>query len=177
MTSSASEHDATDADRQGPPGSSEAPPEFKTREYGWFRPGRYLKIWAREGDNVDIDIHNKEFILLDTKNIEGPGLLVRQHATDHCHGHRGSFNRTHVLLKNHPPSASESGAGALSSSQIVYMDAEEDEVAENTFIELEHAHNIPFQKYKCIDYGVLSRSSLTKLRGYYVDWQKYDWNL
>lgn len=174
VTTPSSDHDAADADRRDSPLSSEAPPEYKTREYDWFRPGRYLKIWAREGDN---EIHDKEFILLDTKNIEGPGLLVRQHTTEQCEGHRGGFNRTHVLVKNHQLSMPRSPAGAQASPKVVFMDEDEDPVAENTFIELEHAYNIPFVKYKCIDHGVLTPVSLNHLRRYYVEWLKYQWYL
>ncbi|KAF7512237.1 hypothetical protein GJ744_002399 [Endocarpon pusillum] len=177
VTPPPSEHDAADADRRGLSLISEAPPAYKIREYNWFTPGRYFKIWAREGDNVDIEIHNKEFILLDTKNIEGPGLLVRQHITEQCEGHKGSFNRTHVLLKNQHPSMPPSTAGAQSSRKVVFMDEEEDEVAENTFIELEHTYNIPFVKYKCIDHGALTPSSLKNLRRYYLGWLKYHWDM
>ena len=57
------------------------------------------------------------------------------------------------------------------------MDEDEHQVAVNIFIELEHTYNIPFVKYKCIDRGVLARSSLRDLRRFYVEWLKYHWVL
>ena len=38
----------------------------------WFKAGRFFKIWALE----DMEIHEKIFILLDSKNKEGQGVLV-----------------------------------------------------------------------------------------------------
>ena len=156
---------------------TEAPPEYQTRDYDWFTPGRYFKIWARDGDNVDIEIHDKEFVLLDTKNIEGPGLLVRAQASDHPSTYRGSFNRSHVLLQNHEGESARSAMATSSYQRICYMDEDEHQVAVNIFIELEHTYNIPFVKYKCIDRGVLARSSLRALRRFYVEWLKYHWDL
>jgi hypothetical protein len=179
LTTPPPSEDAADADCRLPM-MADAPPEHRPRDYDWFMPGRYFKIWAREGNDVDIEIHEKEYILLDTKNIEGPGLLVRRLPIEQCshEGHRGSFNRTHVLLQNHDSAASRSSTtGGQSRRKTVYLDEEEDEVADNTFIELEHTYNIPFVKYKCIDYGVLTRSSLRDLRGFYVNWLRYHWEL
>lgn len=177
VTPDPSDQDAGDVDRSGLPFMAEAPPEYRTRDYDWFTPGRYFKVWAREGDNFDVEIHCKEFILLDTKNIEGPALLVRRHTTEHCEPHRGSFKRTHVALENYPASTSRSSTTAKSNRRVVYMDEEEDDVAEHTFIELEHTYNIPFAKYKCIDHGVITRSSLRDLRRLYVEGLKYHWVL
>ena len=156
---------------------TEAPSEYQTRDYDWFTPGRYFKIWARDGDNVDIEIHEKEFVLLDTKNIEGPGLLVRAQASDHHSTYRGSFNRSHVLLQNHEGASARSTMATQSYQRICFMDEDEHQVAVNIFIELEHTYNIPFVKYKCIDRGVLARSSLRDLRRFYVEWLKYHWVL
>ena len=178
VTPDPSDQGAGDADRSGIHFMAEAPPEYRTRDYDWFTTGRYFKMWAREGDNVDVEIHGKDFILLDTKNIEGPALLLRRHPTEHCERHsRGSFNRTHVALENYPTSTSRSSTTAKPNRRVVYMDEEEDDVAENTFMELEHAYNIPFVKYKCIDYGVITRSSLRDLRRFYVEWLKYHWEI
>ena len=177
VTPDPSDQDAGDVYRPGLPFIAEAPPEYRTRDYDWFTPGRYLKIWAREGDNVDVEIHGKDFVLLDTKNIEGPALLVRRLTTEHCERHRGSFNRTHVHIQNYQAPTARSSTSAQSRRKVVYMDEEEDDVAENTFIELEHTYNIPFAKYKCIDYGVITRSSLRELRRLYVEWLKYQWDL
>src|ERR1700733_10625788 len=60
------------------PDDPKNPPEYRPRNADWFTPGRIFKIWARE----DVEIHGKMFVLLDTKNIDGPGLLVRVYQED-----------------------------------------------------------------------------------------------
>lgn len=39
----------------------------------WFRPGRFFSIWAP----MDVEIHDRKFILLDSKNTEGKGVRVK----------------------------------------------------------------------------------------------------
>lgn len=162
---------------------AEAPVEYHAREADWFRPGRYFKIWARDGENVEFELHGKEFVLLDTKNLDGPALLVRRHATERFDAQRGSFNRTDVALKDFqssPLSLSSQlspSPPAQSRRKVVYMDEDEDDISAYTYIELEHTYNIPFMKYKCIDYGVLAPSSLRDLRRFYVEWLQYHWQI
>lgn len=50
-------------------------------------------------------------------------------------------------------------------------------VGERTYIELEHQYNIPFEKYACIDCGVLGRPSLKHLRKCYLKWLHYYWEI
>jgi hypothetical protein len=152
---------------------TDPPPEFQSEEHDFFTSGRYLRIWARDGANVDVEIHNKSFIILDTKNKEGPGLLVHPHGA-HCNSRKGSFTRSHVLLKNHP-----GGHETPSSTKdkTCYLEEGDDPVEENTFIELEHIYNIPFVKYKCVDLGALTTESLDDLRRHYVNWLINLWRL
>lgn len=152
--------------------NEDAPPEYRDREYDWFVPGRLFRIYAPR----DVEIHEKEFVLLDTKNKEGPGLLIRSYdEEEEKELTRGYGLRARVLVQNYdepderPPQ---------SKKKVVYLDAYEDEdVEDRTWIELEHTYNIPFAKYKCVDCGVLERSSLQDLRRCYVDWLRYHWTL
>lgn len=150
------------------------PPEYRQREAVWFKPGRYFKIWAPR-DEV---IHEKEFVLLDSKNIYGPGLLVR-HYDDVAqqNDNKGSHLRNHVLIENW----SGQSKAAHKLTKVVnleeYYDEEGEEVDKNTWIELDHVCNIPFPQYWCVDRGMLERSSLKKLRRHYVEWLAYEWDV
>ena len=156
------------------PSTTEAPAEYRERDPDWFTPGRLFKIWALE----DLEIHQKEFVLLDTKNIEGPGLRVRVYGEEEeQEAMTGYFFRSHVLVQNFKPF--EERPERHRRLKTVFMDEYEHEqqVGDHTWIELEHTYNIPFLKYKCVDCGVLDRSSLQDLRRCYIEWLKYHWNL
>lgn len=148
------------------------PAEYRIRPADWFIPGRMFRIWGEQ----DVEIHKKMFVLLDTKNVEGPGLLM------HIYGEEeeqaagmGYFLRTHVLVQNFENFQS---FHSQTREKVVYMDEYEGQrVGEHTYIELEHQYNIPFEKYPCIDCGVLGRSSLKHLRQCYLEWLHYHWDI
>lgn len=151
--------------------TDEPPPEYRDRDHDWFTPGRLFKIFAP----LDIEIHEKEFVLLDTKNKEGPGLLMRRYDEEEKEANRGYFLRAHVAVQNYQSPEARAQGGKL---KVVYLDEYEDQDVEpNTWIELEHTYNIPFAKYKCVDCGVLDRGSLQDLRRFYLNWLRYHWDL
>ena len=158
------------------PGPGEPPAEYRTRDADWFEPGRLFKIWAAG----DVEIHDKEFLLLDTRNIEGPGLRVRVYSTDEEQkANKGYFLREHVLVNNHDPNTSvQHRSDSQTKRKCVYLDEFADATVETgTWIEIGHTYNIPFVKYKCTDNGILDRSSLHQLRRYYVDYLRHRWDI
>jgi len=151
--------------------NDEPPPEYRDRDHDWFTPGRLLRIFAPR----DAEIHEKEFVRLDTKNKEGPGLLIRVYDEEEKEASRGYFWRSHVSVQNYQGPNQRQGNAKR---KVVYLDEYEDRVAvPGTWIELEHTYNIPFAKYKCVDCGVLGRGSLQDLRRCYIDWLKYNWSI
>jgi hypothetical protein len=117
------------------------------------------------------------FVLLDSKNIEGPGLLVRFYDDDD-EELEGFFNKSQVHIENHeakriPP------VGGTQGKKTVYLDelCKNKPIERNAYIELEHQYNIPFTKYRCIDYGMLSRRSVTEMRKFYIQCLMYNWEL
>lgn len=152
----------------------EAPAGYRDRKPKWYVPGRLFKIWALE----DAEIHQKQFVLLSSRNIEGQGLLIGLYD---CEDEQdGSFLRTHVLVQGPPEDEEPKFVRDEEALKQIYLDRYEAghiEVAEQTWVELEHTYNIPFLNHKCVDCGVLSRTSLKKLRCAYIDWLKYDWEI
>lgn len=150
------------------------PAEYRIRQADWFIPGRIFRIWGEQ----DVEIHKKMFVLLDTKNVEGPGLLIHNYGDEEEKAvSMGYFQRTHVLVQNFEQGKSQN-FDSQTREKIVYLDEyEEQRVAEHTYIELEHQYNIPFEKYPCIDCGVLARSSLKHLRRCYLKWLHYHWDI
>ena len=53
-------------------GHSLQPEDYLTQEDDWFAPGRFFGIWAPD----EIEIHKKDFVLLDSKNKQGTAVLV-----------------------------------------------------------------------------------------------------
>ena len=148
------------------------PSEYRDREYDWFVPGRLFRIYAPR----DVEIHEKRFVLLDTKNKEGQGILVRSYEEEEEREvTRGYGLRARVSVQSH---IDPEDRNSRSRMHVVYLDEYEDKAVEpRTWIELEHTYNIPFAKYRCVDCGVLERSSLQNLRRCYVDWLRYHWSL
>lgn len=152
------------------PEDEDPPLEYRERDFDWFVPGRLFKIFAPR----DVEIHKKEFVLLDTKNKEGPGLRICGHRDEEEHTNKGYFLRSHVAVQNYIVPHERQ----RSRTKTVYLDEYEDrEVEKATWIELEHSYNIPFVKYRCVDRGVLDRASLQDLRRCYVEWLQYHWSL
>jgi hypothetical protein len=148
------------------------PGEYRIRQADWFIPGRMFRIWGEQ----DVEIHKKMFVLLDTKNVEGPGLLMHIYGDEEEQtAGMGYFLRTHVLVQNFE---NFRDFDSQKKEKVVYMDEyEENRVGEHTYIELEHQYNIPFEKYPCIDCGVLGPPSLKHLRRCYLKWLHYHWDI
>lgn len=151
--------------------SGDADPRYRNRDYDWFTPGRLFIILAPS----DEEIHEKQFILLDTKNKEGPGLLIKILDEEKERENKGYFLRSHVLVRNYSDSSTPMRESKINA---VYIDEYDDHSVEpGTWIALEHTYNIPFAKYKCIDCGMIDRGSLKLLRRCYVAWLRYHWGL
>lgn len=148
--------------------TSSAPKEFVDQEQDWFTPGRYLKIWAETGKDTDHEIHEKEFILLDSKNTEGNGVRIDTRTTVAS----GSSRNMIVLLG--PDHARRPG----STDQIFLEETGPgDKVPKDRYVRLDHTYNIPFAKYKCEDLGILEEDSLDLLRLRYVLYLMKEWRL
>jgi hypothetical protein len=117
------------------------------------------------------------FVLLDSKNIEGPGLLVRFY-DDNDEELEGFFHQSHVHIANHEAKGVQA-VGDTQGKKTVYLDelCKNKPISRNAYIELEHQYNIPFTKYRCIDFGMLSRSSVTAMRKFYIQCLMYNWEL
>ena len=117
-------------------------------------------------------------MLLDTKNNDGLGLLLRVYTEREEEFDKGYFHRSHVLVDNFESSASvPNKLKSQSKEKIVFMDQYSDvKVEEHTYIELGQQYNVLFSRYPCIDRGVLDRSSLKHLQRCYLKWLEYDWN-
>ncbi|KAL9115328.1 MAG: hypothetical protein Q9227_000649 [Pyrenula ochraceoflavens] len=164
-TDSKDPHGDTNADKQVPPRPS-TPVEFIEQSKDWFEPGRYFKIWAPG----EPQIHNKYFILLNSKNIQGKGVLVVSLDEKKLQQLQSSSStiHTHIALRGSTSSGSEANAQNLKRFKTAYVeeDARHD-VPPNTFVALGYAYNIAFE-YKCKDYGKLDRRNIRMLRFYYV---------
>ena len=152
-----------------------SPPKgFIPRDQDWFTPGQVLEIFCPS----EPDIHLKEFVLLDTRNVSGPGLRVRHHTSEQCEHLKGSFHRNHVLLCASVEPEARAKPTREDRRKIVYLDDYENElVPENTWIELEHVHSISFGKHACADRGKLEPDSLVDLRQLHVNRLIHTWRL
>lgn len=144
--------------------------------------GRYLKIFARGGKHADSEIHEKEFILLDSKNNEGKAVLVDH--VDPSEEKEAGFERTRVSLKDLPENVSSTRIDVISGSRhrarspiiLDYVAKNNDDIADR-YVRLDHTYNISFMKYKWRDLGMLSSESLTRLRLRYIEHLMEAWRL
>ncbi|MCJ1332645.1 hypothetical protein MMC10_009338 [Thelotrema lepadinum] len=163
------------------PSRPATPSNYMTQPADWFRRGRYFKIYALQ----DLEIHEKHFVLLDSKNSEGKGVLVKTLAGDELE-QKAEFRLSHThgaaelqFRADHPSDGTiivgnDSEQGGF---EVAYMDRySRREVTQDTYILLEHTYNIPF-KYKCEDCGMLDDDSLDDLRTHYVKYLIYNWRL
>ncbi len=169
------------------------PSDYIGQPPAWFREGRYFSIWAPN----DHEIHEKTFILLDTQNTGGKGVLVKTLDTDNWRQMVDSSTsyRTRMLLKGSSNQSSSRRPSHSENSLIrdedmallrqmdktllhVYMDEfAQKEIAPGTVILLSHIYNIPFMKYKCVDHGIVSDESLEDLRFHYIQYLTNTWHL
>ena len=130
-----------------------APDKYETQPDAWFRQGRFLRIWAPE----DVEIHAKYFILLDNKNKEGQGVLVRTIDEDEegrLFRDSEALQNTVVLRRSKADAHSDASSQSTTAPDfmVAYMvDHTPHEVAQRTYVFVEHTYNIPFSKYKCED--------------------------
>ncbi|KAL9109220.1 MAG: hypothetical protein Q9227_006145 [Pyrenula ochraceoflavens] len=142
----------------------------------WFKPGRFFRIWA-PGDH---EIHDKFFILLDSQNNEGKGVLVVSLKDDSLiqFNRSSATSRTHMALRRSKSADTQASSQGKEKFKSIYMDDDTlKEVLPDTYIFLEHTYNIPFFKYKCEDYGMLDDDSLEDLHFQYVQYLIKEWHL
>ena len=173
-----------------------APDSYIIQETYWFQPGRYFRIWALD----DVEIHGKHFILIDNKNKEGQGVLVRSlnnkeeqrlfKDSNSVHNvlalRRSKASETPRLSRTQSEVSSQKGSGTDASTQSVptprfnEVHIEQNslqDVRTNTYIYLMHAYNIPYVKYKCEDCGMLDKRALRHLRLEFLKRRIDDWDL
>lgn len=184
---------------QPPSADDDAPSAYVGHSASWYKPGRLFSIWAPD----DAGINEGKFLLLDTNNTEGRGILVKTLDPEELRAIVDSSTsyRNKVLLKgsgtpgSHTPSTSNAGRTMTTSQQIkaqdpallralekkllhVHMDEHaQQDVHPGTVISLNVDHNIPFVKYKCIDHGMLDGDSLEDLRFHYIQYLVNSWRL
>lgn len=150
----------------------------------WFVEGRYLKIFARRGDDSDREIHQKEFILLDSKNKEGTGVRVGR-----ITGRRlptGWYRKYVAVLGPSADDSSDDREHPANNdrhprSTQIHLDLEainaNSQDLEDRYARLDHTYNIPFTKYKCKDLGILTRDQLAVLRLKHIEYLTTEWDL
>lgn len=173
------EHSGPDTQEEAGSASGES---YDEQASDWFKRGRYLKIFARHGIHVDREIHEKEFILLDSKNIEGKGVRVDriEKKKEEDSGWESTTVRLVDPRKKAPEERSEVASGsAITARSPLFFDAigPDNREMENRYVRLEHTYNIPFFKYRCKDLGKLKLESLRRLRLRYVEHLMNEWNL
>jgi hypothetical protein len=162
------------AEEQGKESRAASP--YDQQDDDWFIRGRYLKIFARGDKGSDEEIHEKEFILLDSKNKEGTGVRV-----DHLKKLPSGWSRKFVAVVG--PSMNEAGdeksqGTHAGSAQIALEEIGCDNKGlQDCYARLDHTYNIPFATYKCQDLGILSKESLAVLRLRYIEYLANEWNL
>lgn len=83
------------------PARTPTPEDHLEQADDWFKAGRFFSIWAHE----DQEIHKKKFVLLDSMNKEGKGVLVESLDRDGLRRLQQSSSayRTHVELRKSRP--------------------------------------------------------------------------
>ncbi|KAL9078223.1 MAG: hypothetical protein Q9157_002841 [Trypethelium eluteriae] len=164
------------------------PKNFITRSASWFKAGLYISVWAYNENDMEREIHEKTFILLDTRNDEGTGVLVRSLDGEQLEQleHNSSKCRTHMRLYGSEKKAKEAMAEAVKKAKetktdlhmkSAYLDEyTEKELPKETYIFLEHPYNIAF-KYKYEDHGILANEALEDLRFHFLLCEANSWNL
>ena len=136
-------------------------------------PWRSTQFYKASGTLIDLtssfgwradshqDIHDKKFILLDTKNTEGTGVLLETLSGEKLKQIKTSSDSyfTHMELQN-PWTDYTCTTDVVASSEkapkkhlkVAHVDRHgNEEVDPCTYILLNHTYNIPFFKYKAMD--------------------------
>ncbi|KAK3067852.1 hypothetical protein LTR53_015016 [Teratosphaeriaceae sp. CCFEE 6253] len=155
----------------------------------WYKEGRVFRIWALTDTASDVEIHDKKFILLDTKIIEGKGVRVDTHDTESLKrlASESDAHYTSMVLKgprrrNFRDDSSSSQQRELPEGLdglgTVHLDRRSGrDVAPGSIIGFPHTYNIPFKRYKCEDLGMLGNDSLDELRLRYLLYLAHGWRL
>ena len=166
----------------------------------WHVPGRYFRIWAlsEDGSDSDTEIHKKTFILLDTKNTEGKGVLVNQYEKTEALEQLGresdakrkvmalrvsgdgddmSDSKSHSTQRSGGEPSERARERLNKLTQILLKEDVPLPLPSDTYVLLDHTYNIPFRKYRCEDLGILERASLRILRLHYVNYLIDAWDL
>ncbi|KAI7282847.1 hypothetical protein KC345_g3275 [Hortaea werneckii] len=176
--------------------SSQPPHDhYFDQPYDWWTPGRYFTIWAVNDKDEDVEIHEKSFILLDSKGDQGLGVLVTSLKVEESGQveHNSSARRALMLLTNHgeyDTIADTEQTTGLFAASADYFEAIEKKLTKlhlssdsdlrvppGTLVKLQHTYNIPFAKYKCRDLGELQSDALDELRIHYLVNLAQKWNL
>lgn len=172
------------------------PAQYYIRDPGWWQVGRYFSIWAINDGNYDKEIHKKNFILLDSRSDQGLGVLVEPFEGERLDrlDNDSSARRAVLVLKTpHDPSPTQSGeleqspargTRVIEQLEKVFLDEFLDEEAHRSAapgtqmcVCLDSTYNIPFQRYKCHDLGILDADSLEDLRLRYLYNLAQRWNV
>jgi hypothetical protein len=161
-------------------GRRSPPPEYVAQAPDFFHEGRYFKIWAETSDDIDKEIHEKEFILLDSSNTEGKGVRV-----DTIERLPTGASRNSVAVIGHGRQTSESNVAQgrpthepnLNKFKRIYLEDIGDNGPKDRYARLDHSYNIPFPKYPCQDLGILEQQSLDRLRLCFIEYMAVEWRL
>ncbi|KAM0705524.1 hypothetical protein Q7P35_006883 [Cladosporium inversicolor] len=149
-------------------GHRSPPPEYAAQAPDFFREGRYFKIWAELSNDIDKEIHEKEFILLDSSNTEGKGVRV-----DTLERLSTGASRNSVAVIGRGSQTSEAN---LERYKKIYLE-DVDNGPKDKYARLDHSYNIPFPKYPCQDLGILEQESLDRLRLCFIEYMAVEWRL
>ncbi|GAB7328221.1 hypothetical protein MBLNU13_g00242t1 [Cladosporium sp. NU13] len=158
--------------------ASRSPPsEYVAQAPDFFHEGRYFKIWAELSDDVDKEIHEKEFILLDSSNTEGKGVRVD---TIERLLTGASRNSVAVIGRGSQPDVAHGRQihePNLDKYKKIYLDDVGGNGPKDRYARLDHSYNIPFPKYPCQDLGILEQESLDRLRLCFIEYMAIEWRL
>ena len=179
--------------------NEQAPDNYIKRHEDWFDPGRYFKVWAPR----DQEIHERHFILLDSRNKEGPGVRVDVLESikqlEELKG-ESSTSMSRMVLKccqsehgsnNAVQHAHEEARKEYIQNQAhrdlldlldrryrgIHMDKHTEHfVRPGSYIRLDHTYNIPFN---CLyeDMGMIDDDELETLRVAYIEYVSRRWRL
>ena len=146
-----------------------APAPYHDRKKEWFQPGRLFKVWAPHEEHI----HQQEFLLLDTRNTHGPCLAVHIFTEEELEEETESFHSTHALLQNFDSVTPE--PSHHKTFRLIEREKEM-RVPARCYLETEYNYDIPYS-FACEYRGMLHRPDLKKVRKWYVEWLKEEWDL
>lgn len=159
------------------------PESYTEQQHDWFRPGRYLRLWAEAHGGMERDLHLKEFILLDTSNLEGKGIRVDRIGKAKLSAGASRYSVA-ITERGRPASNPYIGHGRPTSEPStdlrftkIFLNEVGGDGPTDRYVRLDHTYNIPFMKYPCQDLGMLEPDSLDQLRIRFIEYMAVDWRL